>query len=182
MIEEAAKTPLGIVALMILLLSILAFFFFRKEKVQVKLIVFSSLLVGFVLFGYKTYNVEAYRMTEVHEKNGSPAPGEVAAKKSKPGSLTTAKTRSSKTTAQVKIGTNTSKLPQKRVGALARSTSSKPKRAACEDQWTGWFPVGSKIPDPCKDGCKKAKELGKSYRVAGFPPRPRIKYKFQCSR
>jgi hypothetical protein len=32
-IEEAAKTPLGIVALMILLLSILAFFFFRKEKV-----------------------------------------------------------------------------------------------------------------------------------------------------
>ena len=38
-IEEAAKTPLGIVALMILLLSILAFFFFRKEKVQVKLLI-----------------------------------------------------------------------------------------------------------------------------------------------
>ena len=181
-IEEAAKTPLGIVALMILLLSILAFFFFRKEKVQVKLIVFSSLLIGFVLFGYKTYNVEAYRITEDHENNGSPEPSDVAAKKPKPKSSIVAKTRTSKTTAQVKIGQSTGKLPQKRAEALAMSTSTKSKRPDCKDQWTGWLPVGRKIPDPCRDGCKQAKELGRSYRVAGFPPKPQIKYQFQCSR
>jgi hypothetical protein len=181
-ITEAAKSPLGIVALMILLLGILAFFFFRKEKVQIKLIVFSSLLIGFVLFGYKTYNVEAYRATEAPDQNEPSATDKKVAKKPESKSSKTATTRSTKTVARVTTAKSSRTASKKTVGSLAASTSTKPKKPVCEDQTTDWMRVGSKIPDPCKDGCKKAKELGKSYRVSGFPPRPEVRYTFQCSR
>lgn len=181
-IEEAAKSPLGIVALMILLLGILAFFFFRKEKVQIKLIVFSSLLIGFFLFGYKTYNVEAYKVTEVPDQNEPSATEKKVVKKTESKISKPATTKSTKAAARVMTTKSSRTASKKPVGSLAASTSTKRKSPVCTDQTTGWLRVGSKIPDPCKDGCKKAKELGKSYRVSGFPPRPEIKYKFQCSR
>lgn len=51
-ITAAAKSPLGIFALMIIILSMLAFYFFRNSSNKYKLTVFLSLFSGVFLFGY----------------------------------------------------------------------------------------------------------------------------------
>ncbi|MEM9283392.1 MAG: hypothetical protein AAGA96_16335 [Verrucomicrobiota bacterium] len=50
-IKAAAASSLGILALMILVLSILGFYFFRKSSDSVKLVVFLTFFVGVVAFG-----------------------------------------------------------------------------------------------------------------------------------
>lgn len=51
-IAESAKSPLGIFALMIIILSILAFYFFRNSSNKYKFTVFLFLFSGVFLFGY----------------------------------------------------------------------------------------------------------------------------------
>jgi hypothetical protein len=51
-ITEASKSPLGIFALMIILLSLLGFYFFRRASERTRIGVFLLLLVGVVLYGY----------------------------------------------------------------------------------------------------------------------------------
>ncbi|MEK6647080.1 MAG: hypothetical protein AABY84_10455 [Candidatus Firestonebacteria bacterium] len=51
-IAEAAKSRLGILALMIIILSILAYYFFRNAPNKYKFIVFIFLFSGVFLFGY----------------------------------------------------------------------------------------------------------------------------------
>ena len=51
-IAEAAKSRLGILALMIIILSILAYYFFRNAPHKYKFIVFICLFSGVFLFGY----------------------------------------------------------------------------------------------------------------------------------
>jgi len=48
-IREAAKGPLGIVALVVIILSAIGYFFFRKESVKVRLIIFGALSFGIAL-------------------------------------------------------------------------------------------------------------------------------------
>jgi hypothetical protein len=48
--------------------------------------------------------------------------------------------------------------------------------------WTAWIDVGGGVGDPCPGSCTRGAELGQSYRVVGFPPRPQTKHKFQCWR
>ena len=50
-IGVAAKSPLGLLALMIIALSVLAFFFFRSSSDKVRTVMFLLLFVGFVCFG-----------------------------------------------------------------------------------------------------------------------------------
>lgn len=52
LIREAAVSPLGIFALMIILLSIISFFFFHKSSEKVKLTIFSVLLLGTIAFAF----------------------------------------------------------------------------------------------------------------------------------
>lgn len=47
-IEQAAKSPLGIAALIILAVSFIAYMFFRKAGEKARIIIFLSILVGFV--------------------------------------------------------------------------------------------------------------------------------------
>jgi hypothetical protein len=56
-IEEAAKSPLGLLALMIMALSILALFFFRKASPRIRVGIFLVVFVGFLLLGVALYRV-----------------------------------------------------------------------------------------------------------------------------
>ena len=58
-IRAAAENILGILALVIIAIAILAYIFFKKEKSRVKIIIFSSLLLVAVILGYAVL-----RMTE----------------------------------------------------------------------------------------------------------------------
>jgi hypothetical protein len=51
-IEQASKSPLGIVALMLLLLSILALVFFRKANATIRLVVFLVMFGSLVMYGF----------------------------------------------------------------------------------------------------------------------------------
>jgi hypothetical protein len=55
-------------------------------------------------------------------------------------------------------------------------------RTDCGTAWSGWVDVGGGVGNPCPSGCTRGEELGQSYRVVGFPPRPQTKHKFQCWR
>jgi len=57
-IAAAAKSTLGILALMVILLSALAFVFFRQASEKVRIAVFAGLLGGVVCFGFATTNVQ----------------------------------------------------------------------------------------------------------------------------
>jgi TolA-binding protein len=56
-IEAAAKSPLGLLALMILALSILAFLFFRKAALRLRVSMFMVVFLGFVFLGAALYQV-----------------------------------------------------------------------------------------------------------------------------
>jgi hypothetical protein len=50
-IKQAATSPLGILALMIIGLAVLAFFFFRGAPVKVRVVIYVMLFFGVVAFG-----------------------------------------------------------------------------------------------------------------------------------
>ena len=54
-IAEAAKSPLGIFALMILALSVLGFVFFRRSSEKTRTAIFILMFVGVASFGYATF-------------------------------------------------------------------------------------------------------------------------------
>ena len=70
-IKEAATSPLGLLALMIIALAILAFFFFKDAGVLVRVIIFIILFCAVVVFAAKV----AYKANEVATStNTSPTP------------------------------------------------------------------------------------------------------------
>lgn len=70
-ITAAAQSYLGILALLVVALSILAFFFFAKASEKVKVGIFVMLFLGVVAFGAAMFRVS----------NGTPAPSEAALSK-----------------------------------------------------------------------------------------------------
>jgi len=54
-IEQAAKSPLGIFALMIIALSVLGFFFFRESSEHTRITMFVLMFTGVVAFGIATF-------------------------------------------------------------------------------------------------------------------------------
>ena len=66
--------------------------------------------------------------------------------------------------------------------ASVTTASSPPIREDCGTAWSGWTDVGVGVGNPCRSACTRGTELGQSYRVVGFPPRPQTKHKFQCWR
>lgn len=67
-IKEAATSPLGIFALMIIALAILAFFFFKDSGVTVKVVIFILLFLGVAVFAGKV----VYKVNQVAASAGSP--------------------------------------------------------------------------------------------------------------
>jgi hypothetical protein len=76
-IKEAATSPLGIFALMIVALAILAFYFFKDAGTKVKLTIFLLLFVGVAVFAakvvYKANEVAAADSHEHTTQRSSPA-------------------------------------------------------------------------------------------------------------
>lgn len=56
-IQEAAKSPLGLFALMILVLAVLAFFFFREASERTRVAIFALMFCGVAAFGYAILRV-----------------------------------------------------------------------------------------------------------------------------
>ena len=56
-IEEAAKSPLGLLALMIIALSLLAFFFFREASARTRVGIFLVLFAGCAVFAWAIFRV-----------------------------------------------------------------------------------------------------------------------------
>ena len=54
-IEQAASSPLGIFALMIITLSVLGFFFFRTSSERTRVAMFIVMFIGVVTFGIATF-------------------------------------------------------------------------------------------------------------------------------
>ena len=58
-IEQAAKSPLGIFALMILAISVLGFFFFRGSSEWSRIVIFVMMLAGVFAFGIAIFRSDA---------------------------------------------------------------------------------------------------------------------------
>ena len=69
-IEQSAKSPLGIFALMIVLIAGLAYRFFRNRRLNVQLLIFILLFAGVCAYGYALLREQAFRrpLEEHHEK------------------------------------------------------------------------------------------------------------------
>ena len=67
-IKQAATSPLGILALMIIGLAILAFFFFRGASERTRLVIFVMLFFGVVAFGA----VVMYQAAKTPSGDGQP--------------------------------------------------------------------------------------------------------------
>ncbi len=50
----------------------------------------------------------------------------------------------------------------------------------CGKVWTGWTDADAALRVPCPDGCVSGRELERSFKLAGFPPRPQVNRRFQC--
>lgn len=58
-IRESAQSPLGIIALIIFVLSIIGLIFFRNEKPAIKVAIFVLMLVSFIGFGIVVYRASS---------------------------------------------------------------------------------------------------------------------------
>jgi hypothetical protein len=69
-IEKAAQSPLGIFALMILVVGVLAVLFFQRAPVQVRVVIFSLIFGGVVAFGFAI----AREIPQVDNHRSTPTP------------------------------------------------------------------------------------------------------------
>ena len=70
-IGQAAKSPLGIFALMILALSVLGFVFFRQSSERTRTAIFALMFIGVAAFGYATFRTASATPSAV--SNGIPS-------------------------------------------------------------------------------------------------------------
>lgn len=72
-IEQAAKSPLGIFALMILIVGILALAFFKNSKLNAQLLIFILIFLAVCAYGYALFREDVFRRSipasmEKHEE------------------------------------------------------------------------------------------------------------------
>lgn len=155
-IGTAATTPLGISALVILVMGFVAISLIGKnDSIRARLGVIVLLLLfcgGLVIASFYAVRPTAARREIAAEE--PPAP-----------------------TAE-----HPSAPPPAAPAAKATSAKTEPARVDCGIAWSGWIDVGGGVGNPCPNACSRGEELGQSYRVVGFPPRPQTKHKFQCWR
>ena len=70
--------------------------------------------------------------------------------------------------------------PSTSPGVMARSAAPAP--VDCGIAWTDWADVRSPVPNPCPAGCAPGTTLAQTFRATGFPPRAQVKQKLQCER
>ncbi len=67
-IREAARSPLGLLALVVLALAVLAFLFFHSATEMARLVIFSALLLGAALFSAKTFQIATAERIAAHRR------------------------------------------------------------------------------------------------------------------
>lgn len=148
-IAQAAVSPLGISALVILVVGfVILALVGRRDTVRTRLASIVLLLVfcgGLVAAAF--YNVQP---TVTRPQNSQPSAPTAPSAPASPPATPPAPTASA--------------------------------RVDCGSAWSGWIDVGGAVGNPCPGGCARGDELGQSYRVVGFPPRPQTQHKFQCWR
>ena len=161
-IGSAAVSNLGIAALTILVVGFVVLALIgRKDRLQVRVtvIVLLMLFCG-ALLGVGIYTTHPTTASAVRSSGGG-ASGSA-------GTGTTARSAASSEGTSV----------------AAQRPESHPElvtaRSDCGTSWTGWVDPGGGVGNPCPANCARGDELGQSYRVVGFPPRPQTKHKFQC--
>ena len=68
LIREAARSPLGLLALVVLALAVLAFLFFHSATEMARLVIFSALLLGAALFSAKTFQIATAERIAAHRR------------------------------------------------------------------------------------------------------------------
>jgi len=163
-IGAAAVSPLGILALIVLVVGLIATLLFStKDKPSVRVTVLALIVVAFsALGGFALYQVQPSRL--------SSKPKDTPSSTAPDGNATTPKPPLSTT------------QPAQTVAPLPSVRPQPAARVDCGQHWSGWIEVGGAVGNPCPEGCSRGDELGQSYRVVGFPPRPQTQHKFQCWR
>ncbi len=168
-IKAAAVSPLGIVALCCLLFAFLAIKFFPNTNQWIRLFVFILLFSGFIgSFFVSIYGVQpamASKLTLSSAEDVALEPPQTVA--THPESN------------EIKVD---DELTLKQVDSEPSIAQTEVRRVDCGGHWSNWRDAGQGSNNPCPSGCYRGAELGQSYRVVGFPPRPQIKNKFQCWR
>lgn len=77
-IGEAAKSPLGIFALMIISLAILGFFFFKEASEKTRIAIFSMLFVGVAVFGLSIVRTTSAAAADAGTETPAAGPAEDA--------------------------------------------------------------------------------------------------------
>jgi hypothetical protein len=114
-IKEAATSPLGLLALMIIALAILAFFFFKDAGVPVRIAIFITSFVAVVVFAAKI----AYKAAQP-KSDGSPTPTPISAATPAPTSTATPAPPSTATPAPTSTATPTSTPDTRRTWNILR--------------------------------------------------------------
>lgn len=209
-IKASSTSALGILALIILIIGVLAYLFFRNERAGIKLTVFFTMVgLSLVSFAASFYNTEVYIPnkdqladagdTSDHSTSDQPAPTVPPAPSSpsvamappaRPAPPSAPMPRlSTRAPEPITMGSGepmlrTTQPPAERIarspGTLPHGTAAVVARQECGDTWSGWINIGKGVGNPCPAGCERGEELGKSIRMVGFPPRPQAKHKFQC--
>jgi hypothetical protein len=152
-IAKAAVSPLGISALVILVVGFVVLSLIRRDdKIAARLTIVVLLLVfcgGLLTAAF--YNVRP-AVTRPEASNGKPP------------------------------ATSATALPAPPAVAPSPPPKTASSRADCGTAWSGWIEIGGAVGNPCPSGCSRGDELGQSYRAVGFPPRPQTQHKFQCWR
>jgi hypothetical protein len=162
-IAKAALSPLGIAALVLLIVGFVVISLVRpvdKPQMRVAVIVLLMLFCGGLL-GAAIYSAQPTALptsgtADRHE--AVPGSSSSASPTRPPAAPPTAPTQSSPTPATAATRTD------------------------CGAAWSDWIEIGGGVGNPCPSNCSRGDELGQSYRAVGFPPRPQTKHKFQCWR
>ena len=201
-IKASSTGPLGILALIILIIGILAYHFFRNERAAIKLTVFFTLVgMSMVSFAMSFYNTEVFvpnvdHSADVgdisdHGSSEQPTPA-VPLTPSRPSVAMVPTMRpaqpilpSTQPSRTLETVTDTATLPSTDVITRTDVTLSDRSTTVgvgqdCGTAWSDWIKVGKGVGNPCPMNCNRGNELGKSIRMVGFPPRPQVKHKFQC--
>lgn len=173
-IAKAAVSPLGIAALVSLIVGLVVLLLFHPDKdrseVRLGAVALLMFFCGGLMFGaiYSSKPVAPSQKVAQGAANNEPSASQV------PSSSNTASP--AQPAVVPAVPDSTAPMPSSITAPAAVA------RADCGAYWTGWIEVGNAVGSPCPEGCSRGDELGQSYRVVGLPPRLQTQHKFQCWR
>lgn len=183
LVKAAAASPLGIVALVALILGFVGLVWFRHtDSPMVRLIAFGMLILTCGgLAGAAVYRVEptivnpdaVEPVRNAGDDEGDEDPRIPGARPAKWKFPTDQVVRDEIRIASTRAASDPVRDP-------ADTEQPRPDSPMCGPAKTVWMASGSRPGDPCPARCVAAGEISRTLRVTGFPPKPQVRYEFQC--